>query len=146
VLTLLACWLVFPVVLATLASGAGLLLERMSGARMATALLAPSGLAFLIVVAGLTTLTSATAPVTTPLVVALGAAGLVMGLPRARGPMHAPAAAVAVFLAVGAPVLLSGAATFAGYIVLDDTATFLAFGDHVLNEGRSLAGLAPSSY
>jgi hypothetical protein len=146
VLTLLVCWLVFPVVLAALAFGAGLLLERLSGARMATALLAPSGLALLIVVAGLTTLTSATAPLTTPLAVGLGAAGLVMGLPRVRGTVHAPAAAVAAFLAVGAPVLLSGAATFAGYIVLDDTATFLAIGDHILDEGHSLAGLAPSSY
>ena len=72
-LTLLLCWLVFPVVLATLAFGAGLLLERMSGARMATALLAPSGVALLIVVAGLTTLTSTTAPLTTPLAVGLGA-------------------------------------------------------------------------
>ena len=145
-LTLLVCWVVFPVVLATLAFGAGLLLERMSGARMATALLVPSGVALLIVVAGLTTLTTTTAPLTTPLVVGLGAAGLVMGLPRVRGTVHAPAAAVAAFLAVGAPVLLSGAATFAGYIVIDDTATFLAIGDHVLDEGRSLAGLAPSSY
>ena len=132
--------------MATLSFGAGLLLERMSGTRMATALLAPSGLALLIVVAGLTTLTSTTAPLTTPLAVGLSVAGLVTGLPRARGTVHAPAAAVAAFLAVGAPVLLTGAATFAGYIVLDDTATFLAIGDRVLDEGRSLAGLAPSSY
>jgi hypothetical protein len=146
VLTLLACWLVFPVVLATLALGAGLLLERLTGARMAAAVLAPSGLALLIVVAGLTTLTSTTAPLTTPLAVAIGAAGLVMGLPRVRGMVHAPAAAVTAFLAVGAPVLLSGAATFAGYSVLDDTATFLAIGDHILDHGRGVGGLAPSSY
>src|SRR3954467_6078760 len=98
-----------------LSLGAGLLLERLTGARMAGAALAPSGLALLIVVAGLTTLTSATARLTTPLAVAIGAAGLVLGLPRIRGSVHAPAAAVAAFLAVGAPVLLSGAATFAGY-------------------------------
>jgi len=55
-------------------------------------------------------------------------------------------AAVGVFFAFGAPVILSGSATFAGYIKLDDTSTWLAFTDHVLAHGHSVAGLAPSSY
>jgi hypothetical protein len=37
-------------------------------------------------------------------------------------------------------------ATFAGYIKLDDTATFLALTDRAMEHGRSLDGLAPSSY
>jgi hypothetical protein len=143
---LLVCWLVFPVVLGTLALGAGLLVEAIAGAPLAGALLVPAGLGVLIVAAGLTTLTSATAPLTTPVAVAIAAAGLVTGLPRRRPHPYAPAAAVVAFLAVAAPVLLSGAATVVGYIELDDTATFLAIGDRVLDHGRSLAGLAPSSY
>ena len=43
-------------------------------------------------------------------------------------------------------MLLSGAATFAGYIKLDDTATWLALIDRALGHGRSLAGLGPSTY
>ncbi|MCB0861333.1 MAG: hypothetical protein KDB54_11845 [Solirubrobacterales bacterium] len=56
------------------------------------------------------------------------------------------AAAVGVFFVFGAPVILSGSATFAGYIKLDDTSTWLAFTDHVLAHGHSVGGLAPSSY
>ena len=54
--------------------------------------------------------------------------------------------AVAVFAVYGAPVLLSGDATFSGYIKLDDTATWMAFTDRTMEIGRSLDGLAPSSY
>jgi hypothetical protein len=50
------------------------------------------------------------------------------------------------FCAYAAPVVLSGQATFAGYIKLDDTATFLALTDRVMEHGLSLSGLAPSSY
>ena len=56
------------------------------------------------------------------------------------------AAAVCVFLVFGAPVILSGSATFAGYIKLDDTFTWLAFTDHVLAHVHSTSILAPSSY
>ena len=43
-------------------------------------------------------------------------------------------------------MIFSGEATFAGYVKLDDTSTWLAFTDHVLAHGHSVAGLAPSSY
>ena len=56
------------------------------------------------------------------------------------------AVGAAIFLFFGAPVILSGEPTFAGYVKLDDTATFLAFTDRVLDHGRDLDGLAPSSY
>ena len=55
-------------------------------------------------------------------------------------------AAVGVFLVFGSPVILSGEPTFAGYVKLDDTSTWLAFADHVLAHGHSASGLAPSSY
>ena len=55
-------------------------------------------------------------------------------------------AAVAVFAVFAAPVDLSGQATFAGYIKLDDTATWLAMTDRVMEHGRSVDGLAPSTY
>ena len=56
------------------------------------------------------------------------------------------AAAVGVFAVFAAPIVLSGEATFAGYIKLDDTATWFAMTDRVMEHGRSLAGLAPSTY
>ena len=58
----------------------------------------------------------------------------------------AASCAVATLLAYGAPVLASGEATFAGYVTLDDTSTFLAIVDRTLEHGREVDGLAPSSY
>src|SRR4029079_173963 len=55
-------------------------------------------------------------------------------------------AAVLVYAAFAAPVVLSGETTFAGYIKLDDTATWLAMTDRLIEHGRNLDGLAPSSY
>jgi hypothetical protein len=146
--SLLAPWLLFPAVLGALALGCGLLLEHATGARMSGALLAPAGVAVMIVVAGVTTLSAATATLTVPVVVALAAAGLAcrVGEGKPRGAIPPLATVGVVFCAYAAPVVMSGQATFAGYIKLDDTATFLALTDRVMEHGHSLAGLAPSSY
>jgi hypothetical protein len=146
--SLLVPWLLFPTVLGVLALGCGLLLERATGVRLPGALLAPSGVAVMIVIAGFVTLDAATAALAVPTVVSLAAAGLACGVTRGR-PRRAflpLAAAMLVFCAYAAPVVLSGKATFAGYIKLDDTATFLALTDRVMQSGHSLVGLAPSSY
>ncbi len=51
-----------------------------------------------------------------------------------------------VLAVYAAPIVLSGDATLAGYIKLDDTATWLAFTDQVMANGRDLDGLAPSTH
>ncbi len=51
-----------------------------------------------------------------------------------------------MFLVFGAPVFMSGRATFAGYVKLDDTATYLAMLDRFMGHGYNTAGLAPSTY
>src|SRR5207302_1080544 len=56
------------------------------------------------------------------------------------------AAGLAAYLAYGAPTILSGSATFDGYIKLGDTATYLAMLDRIESHGRDLSGLAPSTY
>ncbi len=43
-------------------------------------------------------------------------------------------------------MVLSGEPTFGGYIKLDDTASWLGITDRLMQHGRSLAGLEPSSY
>jgi hypothetical protein len=55
-------------------------------------------------------------------------------------------AAVAVLLVYGAPVLLSGQATFTGFIKLDDTSTWLGFTDQVMSHGREVASVPQSTY
>src|SRR5205809_196649 len=53
----------------------------------------------------------------------------------------------ALLLPLGlAPVLLSGQATFAGFIRLDDTGTWLNVIDHVMSHARSVSGELPSTY
>jgi hypothetical protein len=146
---LLVAWLLFPIVLVTLAGGCGLLVERAAGRRMPGALVVPSGFALMVVLGALLTSADATAELATPLVVVLAVAGFALSRERLRAARPDPwaaACAALAFLAFGAPVLLSGEATFAGYIKLDDTATWMAFTDHTMEHGRDLDGLAPSSY
>jgi hypothetical protein len=147
-MSMVAAWAVFPALIVALATGCGLLLEAVAGRRMPGPLVPVAGLALIIVVGQLATTTDATAELATPLVVALAATGALVGLPgrRRRPDPWTLAAAVGAFAVFGAPVLLSGEATFSGYIKLDDTATWLAITDRVMEHGRSLDGLAPSSY
>lgn len=147
-MSMLVAWIVYPFLLAALCAGVGLLVDLLCGRRLSGALLLPAGLAAIVVIGQLTTLSGATAPLTAPLLLALAVLGAGLSLPWrfGRPDPWAVAVALAVFLAFGAPVILSGQPTFAGYIKLDDTATWLALTDRIMEHGRSLAGLAPSSY
>jgi hypothetical protein len=148
-MTQLVCWVMFPLVLAMLSLGCGLLLERASGLKLPEGLRLPAGLAVIVVVAEVTTKSSATATATTPLVVVVALAGLMLARPWRSGPRPGGwplAAAGAVYLVYLAPVLFSGEPTFTGFIKLDDTATWMAMTDRVLSFGHDLSGLAPSTY
>jgi hypothetical protein len=147
-MTLVLCWLVFPLVLALVAGGCGLLVQAATGFDLPGALLLPLGLALAIVTADLATMSGATARLATPAVLALAVAGYGVSYPwrgrRIDG--WAAGAALAVFAVYAAPVVLSGSASFAGFITLDDTATWLALTDRALEHGRTLSGLPPSTY
>jgi hypothetical protein len=145
---MLVAWVVYPLVLLALCAGLGLLVDALCGRRLPGPLVAPVGLAAIVVVGQFTTLSDATAELTTPLLLALAIAGAGLSIPWRFGkPDPAPAAvALAVFGVFGAPVILSGEPTFAGFIKLDDTATWLALTDHVMEHGRNLDGLEPSTF
>lgn len=144
---MLLAWVAFPLVLALVGAGWGLLCGDLFGAPIDGALVIPLGVAAVIVVAGLLTLSSAVAPATVVVVAVLAAIGLIRHRHRLlRLDPWAVGMAVFVLVAFGAPVILSGQATFAGYQRLDDTATWLSIVDRVMSHGRSLAALAPSTY
>src|SRR5919108_834225 len=147
-MTLVVCWLVFPLFVAAICLGCGLAVTRWSRTRVPATLLVPVGFAVVVVIGSFATLTPRTAPLTAPLFLAVAAVGLASSLPaaRSRADVWAVGSALVVFALFAAPVVLSGEATFAGYIKLDDTATFLALTDRAIEHGRSLEGLAPSSY
>ena len=71
---MLACWVLFPLVLALVSLGCGLLLEIVSGVRLPGAIVPAAGLALVVVATHFTTLTDATAELSVPLVVALATA------------------------------------------------------------------------
>lgn len=150
-MALAAAWMLFPLLLLAVVTGWGLLVERAAASRLPVPLLPAVGLAAL---AAALTATSATAPgLALPVTVGGTLAG---GALRrwAPGPdVHdtepwrpAAAAAAAAFALVAAPIVLTGDPAIAGYIRLDDSATFLALGDWVLAHGHSTAGLAPSTF
>jgi hypothetical protein len=145
----LASWVLFPFVMALLCLGCGLLLDAAAGSRLPGALVLPGGLALVIVLAQLAISTSVTRPLALPAVLAAAVAGLALGRPWKRElgrPQWALAAAGGVFAVFAAPIVLSGQATFAGYIKLDDTATWFALTDHALSHGSSLSNLPVSTY
>lgn len=147
-MTMLVAWLIFPAILGVLSLGCGLLLERAAGLRLPGPLVVPAGFALIIVAASFATMGDTTAELAAPLVVSLAVAGYGLSLPLRghRFDVWCLGGAVAVFCVFAAPVVASGDPTFAGYIKLDDTSTWLAFTDHVMERGRDLAGLAPSTY
>src|SRR3989442_10331991 len=109
---LLLSWIAFPLVLAAIGAGWGALAERASGTAIGDALLIPVGLAAALVIAGTFTAFSATAPAAVPVVATGAAVGLVLTRPTRRVAGWAMLAALGVLLVYGAPVLLSGGATF----------------------------------
>lgn len=145
---MLAAWIVFPLVLAALCLGWGWVLVLVARTRFAPVLLPGAGMAAIVVVGQALTHTDATAELATPVIAAGAATGLGLGLARGWGrpPRWAVAAAAAVFAVYAAPIVLSGEPTLAGFIKLDDTATWLAITDRIMEHGRSLDGLAPSTY
>jgi hypothetical protein len=144
---LLACWVVFPLLLGLLAQGCGSLLERVAGRGLPVTVRLPCGLAVIIAELDLVTRTTTTAAWAVPLAVALGVVGLLLSPPwPIRRPDPAWAAAGLVFAVFAAPIVLSGEPTWAGYIKLDDTSTWLALADRALSQGHSIAGLPPSTY
>ncbi|HEX5610065.1 MAG TPA: hypothetical protein VFX45_08240 [Solirubrobacterales bacterium] len=145
---MIVSWLIFPVVLAALCLGCGLLLQVCVGRRLDGVLLAPAGFAVMVVLTGILTSRGETASLATPAVVLAALAGIALTRPW-RGlslDRWALAAALGVFAVYAAPVVFSGDPTFTGYIKLDDTATWMAFVDRVMDHGRDLSGLELSTY
>jgi hypothetical protein len=145
-MTLAVAWLAFPIALGLVCFGCGLLLEEVLRRRLPVLLLMPMGFAAVIVLVQLATISDATAELGVPAAIAAAAAGFGLSYPWGRIDPWAVLAPLLAYAAYAAPVALSGDATFAGYIKLDDTATWFALTDRVMEHGRSIEGLAPSSY
>lgn len=146
---LLIAWLLFPVVALGVCTGVGLLVSRAAGGRVPGPLVVGVGLCGVVVASQVTTAASWSARLTVPLVLLLAVAGAVAGWRRPWRYRHgawAAAAGLATFAMAGAPVVLSGEATFAGYTVLADTSIHLIGAEALLEHGRDFSSEPPSSY
>lgn len=147
-MTMVLAWVVFPLVLALLSFGCGLAVERAASIELPGPLVLPVGFALIALVSQFAIVDGATAELATPAVVAVAIAGTGFSrrMSRPRADPWCVAAVVGVFALFAAPVVLSGTATFAGYIKLDDTATYLAMLDRATQHGYDVAGLPASTY
>lgn len=149
-MTLVVCWLAFPIVIGAVSLGCGLLLEKATGERVGGALLLPVGLAVLVLLPQLA-IGAGINDAARPLVLVAAVAGFALGWPTLRERVGhidrwALGAAALVYLVFAAPILLSGQASFAGFIMLDDTSTFSALVDHFYAHGRDFKGLPQSTF
>src|SRR5947209_4185626 len=106
-MTLFIAWIVLPLVLALLSLGCGLLLETASGMRLPGALLLPGGFIVISIATQFAHMTDATAPLQTPLVIALALAGYGVARPWKRFQLDywLTGAAAAVYAVFAAPVV-----------------------------------------
>lgn len=146
-MTEVVAWLAFPAVLVVLGLGCGLLVERASGRRLPGVLLLPLGLALIAVVADLLTRLDATAEAAMPAVVVLALLGALVSAKRVRGvrvDLWAVAAGLVPFVALMAPVVSSGAATFTGYAFLDDSSVHFTLIEQVFGRGHDVGPIVSS--
>jgi hypothetical protein len=140
--------LVYPVVLALLCVGAGLLVDRASGGALAAMLLPAVGAAALIVVSQLTTYAAPIAPATPYLLTALAIVGFALGGSRLRalaglwrtGGWQLSVGPLAYVLAL-APVLIAGRPTFSSYMELADSAVHMLGADFLIHHGQDYSHL-----
>ena len=140
--------LVYPVLLAGLCLGAGLLVDRLGGRFLPAALLPAVGVAALIGVSQLTTDVPSVASATPWVLVGVAAAGFVLGggqlLARVRAAPRRVWGAllpVVAYLVGLAPVLLAGRLTFSSYGVLPDSALHMIGADYLIRHGQDYAHL-----
>ncbi len=145
---LFLCWLVAPLGLLLTTVGLSLLVERLTAIAMPWAVRPLMGMAAAIVLAQFGTASSTTAKLTLPAILALAVAGLLVGrrVPDRRPSWTEVGVGAGVFLLLASPFLISGEASWAGFIKLDDTATWMALTDHVFESGRGVGDLTPSTH
>ena len=143
------CWLMVPAVVVVLSIGLGLLAQWAARTPMSGPVVVAMGMSALVVLATLLTTLSVTVALSGPLVLALAGAGWVLGWPSMRwhsGRTWPSLAALAAFICYAAPVALSGGVSWAGFIKLDDSATWMALGDRLASAGNTTTDLAHSTY
>jgi len=140
--------LLYPCALVALCLGAGLAVDRLSGAFLPGCLLVSVGAAALIALSQLSTYIYPLAPATPYLMLALALAGAALGWGRAgslarscaRHPWPVLVSVLAYAIAL-APVLAAGRPSFSSYMALADSAVHMLGADFLIRHGQHYAHL-----
>jgi hypothetical protein len=139
---------IYPAVLVGLLAGAGLLVDRASAGLVPAPLLLSVGAALLIGATQLVAYIPAIAPASPYALLALAAAGFVIGRRRAVAiarrvsaqPLSLAVPVLAYLFAV-APVLLAGRASFSAYLTVSDAAVHMIGADYLIRHGMDFSHL-----
>lgn len=151
----LLSWILYPVVLAVLCLGCGLVVDRLVAGSLPRALLLPVGFAAAVVIATLLTVLDATSELAAPALAVTALAGFALtfrgGRLAALRPSRAwlaPLAALAIaYAALAAPVVLTGQPGLTGFVRIVDVGSQIDLARWLVEEGRSLpANPDDSSY
>jgi len=144
--------IVFPLVLLMLSIGGGLLVRRLGGDWLPTILVAPVGFALLILTCSFATYIGWLAPAAGYIALTFALLGFLLQaragglrLPHMDGLPWGLLAGLAAFVAVGAPVLLTGTPTWSGYSRIVDIGFQMDFSQYLAEAGRAAVG-SDSSY
>jgi hypothetical protein len=144
----------FPLLLALISLGFGLLVDRIAGWRIPSLLLAPIGFAAIIGVSQLTTWIDPIAPATPWILLAGGILGFaiqrgnVVGRWRARrsGWWWGWSAGIAAYVIADLPVIVAGRATFPGYLQDTSGSVQLIGAQRLVTHGQDFNATPPSGY
>src|ERR1700733_12597492 len=141
----------YPIALALLCTGAGLLLDRASGSILPAALIPLVGMAALIGITQLSTWIAWLGPAPPGIVAGVTVAGFVAGRIRAARLLAAlrtggsaaiqVSIAVLAYLIAIAPVLAGGRPSFSSYMILTDSSIHMVGADYLITHGFSFAPL-----
>jgi hypothetical protein len=143
-------WLVFPIVLSLISVLLGIGIRFLLRNAFEITLVLPVGLAGLILILQLLTTEKFSTVFALPIVmgiVAMCAISLRQEFYKFfQRNRQQSLIALVTYLIYSLPVFASGTPSIAGWIKLDDSATWLAYADRLIEAGRNTFGLQPSSY
>jgi hypothetical protein len=147
---MLLIWILVPLVLVLLSYSFGLSLSVITRKPINFPLATILGFLIIAISGSLLTISSVTAPYAATIIGILGALSFVICLIWFRSHFRmdyvSAVAGLVTYVAYGLPVIAYGAPSWAGWVKLDDPATFLAITNRLMTVGRSVPAVVTSTY
>lgn len=143
-------WVAIPFLLTLLCYGIGIALSLLIRKPLSFALATVIGFLVMTIIGSLTTLSSSIAPYTAVIFGVIGVVGLLVSVIWFRSYIrldYAPAlAGILTYIGFSMPVAAYGSPSWAGWVKLDDTGTWFAITDRIMNVGQSIPSSVTSTF